>query len=258
MKKPLYATEADLCADFIAWVKREDPQWTPYAETAGWDILLVAADGTQIGVQAKLKFNMKVLAQTIPDKWDHWHDRGPDFRAVLVPEYDGTHSSICGALGLTFFSSLNSYGDNKQFSPSVTGRFSNEPWHYWNPRARCKLPDFVPDVAAGASAPVQLTQWKVGALRIVATLQVRGYITRQDFKEHGIDPRRWTGSGDWLKPGERPGEFVRGHALDFDSQHPQVFEQILEEVRKKLAVRGEFAREPRPHPLCLEIPGGAR
>ena len=80
MKVPRYKTEAALCADFITWVKAESgtqrrfgagrsPVWTPYAETAGWDILLVAADGTQIGVQAKLRFNLKVIAQSIPDRW---------------------------------------------------------------------------------------------------------------------------------------------------------------------------------------------
>ena len=101
MKAATYSTEAELCADFITWVK--SPVWTPYAETAGWDILLVAADGTQIGVQAKLRINLKVIAQSIPDRWSHWHDSGPDFRAVLVPGRDDTAEQICAALGLGLF-----------------------------------------------------------------------------------------------------------------------------------------------------------
>ena len=111
-KTPKYATEADLCAAFIAWVtecsgktiySRRCPVWTAYAETAGWDILLVSEDGTQIGIQAKLKFNMKVLDQSIPDSWFAWHDRGPDYRAVLIPEQDGMAKNICAALGLILF-----------------------------------------------------------------------------------------------------------------------------------------------------------
>lgn len=253
MKKPApYATEADLCAYFIAWVKRQREAWTPYAETAGWDILLVAADGTQIGVQAKLKFNMKVLAQSIPDSWAHWHDRGPDFRAVLVPEWDSTHAGICGALGLTLLHSRRSYGFENEFSPDLDGRsYSREGWHYWNPGERCELPAYVPDVTAGASGPVQLTKWKVAALRIVATLQVRGFVTREDFRAHGIDPRRWTGPGDWLAPGAQPGQYVRGPGLNFESQHPDVFAQVLEEVRAKLG------GEPQPVQPTAAKPQGA-
>lgn len=76
-----YSTEAELCTAFIDWVKAENgkargrdtaPVWTPYAETAGWDILLAADDGTQIGIEAKLKFNLKVLAQCLPSSWDNY------------------------------------------------------------------------------------------------------------------------------------------------------------------------------------------
>lgn len=243
-----YATEAALCADFIAWVKRESgatrygrrvPIWTPYAETAGWDILLVAEDGTQIGIQAKLKFNIKVLSQSIPERWAHWHDNGPDFRAVLVPDHDGAHEQICAALGLGMFSAsqLGYYGaDNleRNFRPGLGLDDHAEGWHYWSPTKRCELPEFIPDVVAGASAPVQLTKWKIAALRIVATLEARGYVTRQDFRSYNIDPRRWTGPGGWVKPGEVPGQFVRGDALDFDKQHPAVYAQVLAEVRKGL------------------------
>lgn len=242
MKKPLYAKEADLCAAFIEWVKRPerfardtDVRWTPYAETAGWDILLVAQDGTQIGVQAKLRFNMKVLQQCLPDTWDAWHDRGPDFRAVLVPEWSGDDARVCNALGLALIGGTGALWRGPDFRPGLLQNDCGGGWHYWSPREREKLPEFVPDVVAGASGPVQLTKWKTAALSIVATLQVRGYITRQDFKEYGVDPRRWTGPGDWLVAGKVPGQYMRGAGLDFDRQHPDVFAQVLAEVRAKLS-----------------------
>jgi hypothetical protein len=248
VKKPLYETEAALCADFIAWVKAEGgkyrngvqtPVWTPYAETAGWDILLVAEDGTQIGVQAKLKFNMKVLSQSVPECWNHWHDRGPDYRAVLVPDRDSSHENICAALGLTMFAVNGRRWDGRQadFAPGLDMHTWNGGWHYWSPSKREVLPEFVPDVVAGASGPVQLTKWKIAALRIVATLEVQGHVTRKDFQQYGVDSRRWTGPGGWLVPRsekmQHAGQYVRGPGLDFDRQHPDVYAQILEEVKAK-------------------------
>lgn len=237
MKAATYSTEAALCADFIAWVKAgRSPVWTPYAETAGWDILLVAADGTQIGVQAKLRINLKVIAQSIPDRWSHWHDSGPDFRAVLVPGRDDTAEQICAALGLGLFAPDRGGRwpptSAPEFRPGIGIDQWSEGWHYWSPRRRCELPEFVPDVVAGASAPVRLTKWKIQALRIIAALEIRGHVTRADFKAHRVDPRRWTGPQGWLRPGVNPGEFVRGPGLDFDAQHPEVYAKVLEEARR--------------------------
>ena len=78
-----YKTEADLCADFIAAV-RHDGKWECYPETAGWDILCVrASDGAQVGVEAKLRFNARVLNQAL-EEYGWAPDRsGPDYRAVL-------------------------------------------------------------------------------------------------------------------------------------------------------------------------------
>lgn len=256
-KEPRYTTETALCADFIAWTKAsagkwsygvQTPAWTPYAETADWDILLVAADGTQIGIQAKLKFNMKVIDQAIPDGWAHWHDHGPDFRAILIPERDGIADKVCAALGLMVFAPSHrdfNRTTGYEFTPGLDLQHSTG-WHYWSPRQRCALPEFVPDVPAGASGPVQLTKWKIGALRIVAMLEVRGHVTRADFRAAGIDPRRWTGPSGWLQPGAVPGQYVRGDALDFDKQHPEVYAQVLAEVRAK-------AGEPAPGQQSIEV-----
>lgn len=237
-KKARYETEAALCADFIAWVRRENglvrygetlPVWTVYAETAGWDILLVAEDGTQIGVEAKLSFNMKVLQQCLPDTWSDWHDRGPDYRAVLVPSWDSDAARVCNALGLALIGSGG--GWQNDFRPGLLQNEAGGGWHYWSPGQREKLPEFVPDVAAGMPSPLRLTQWKIAALRIVATLELRGYVTRKDFGTHKIDSRRWCGPSGWLQPGERRGEWVRGPALDFEKQHPEVYQQVLAEIK---------------------------
>lgn len=233
MKTATFATEADLCAAFIADAKGQG--WTAYAETEGWDILLAAADGTQIGVQAKLRLNVKVLAQAIDDGWAMWRDEGPDFRAVLVPE--SGCDTICGALGLMLIHAMGSGGN---FHPSIAqrGGYGGYRWHFWNPLRRHKLPDFVPDVAAGASGPTQLTKWKVAALRILARLEIRGHVTRLDFKELGIDIRRWVGPQGWLMPGAVPGQFVAGPGdRMMTRQHPDVWPQVLAYERKKALPR---------------------
>jgi hypothetical protein len=247
-----FATEADLCAAFIAWVKAsagkwtygvQTPAWTPYAETANWDILLVAADGTQIGIQAKQRFNLKVLSQTLPATWEAWRDYGPDYRAILVPERDSDAECLCRALGLVMFApSSRDYrflqdGPTWDFSPSLSMEHHNGGWHYWSPRERCKLPEFVPDVVAGASGPVQLTTWKVKALRLIARLELRGHVTREDFRLLGMDPRLWLGPRGWLlSDPARPGLYTRGAALNIDAQHPQVYAEVLEETRGLLAL----------------------
>lgn len=266
-KQPAYATEAALCADFIRWAKSEagtimfgvkTPVWTPYAETAGWDILLVAEDGTQIGIQAKLKFNMKVLHQCLPGCWDDWRDTGPDYRAVLVPDRDVAYSDICAALGLMLFTPTRIGWGDAGFAPGLDFQHGNGGWHYWSPRKRHNLPEYVPDVVAGASGPVQLTTWKIAALRIAATLEVRGFVTKKDFGEYRIDSRRWTGPGGWLVPkSERmqdAGRFVRGPALDFDRQHPTVYATVLAEIREKLA--GEVIAPTPSVPDQLILGGG--
>lgn len=237
--QPLFATEAELCAAFIAWVAREStrgrtstPAWTAYAETAGWDILLVAADGTQIGIQAKQRFNMKVLQQAVPGAWEAWRDNGPDYRAILVPNREHDAADLCSALGLMMFWPTSTWRGETEFAPGLDMVHHNGGWHWWSPRTRCELPDFVPDVVAGASGPVQLTKWKVQALRLVARLEIRGHVTRADFRALGMDPRRWLGPQGWLlSDPARPGEFTRAPGLDFDRQHPAVYAQVLAEVR---------------------------
>lgn len=47
----------------------------------------------------------------------------------------------------------------------------------WNPAERCHVPIVVPDVPAGVPAPLRLTQWKEGALKVIATLRRQGFIT---------------------------------------------------------------------------------
>ena len=98
-RKQSFASEAEMVAAFVGAVERinhryrdkpDDPmRWTVYPETGGFDLLLVQdATGDQLAVEAKLTFNLKVLEQVLPGRFDAtWRHpaKGPDFRAVLVP-----------------------------------------------------------------------------------------------------------------------------------------------------------------------------
>ena len=228
--EPDFRTEAELCAAFLSWLTRY-PEWTPYAETAGWDILLVHRDGTQVGVQAKLKFNMAVLQQTVEGGYG-WQETGPDYRAVLVPKDNGIQD-ICGALGLTLIRPRKHRRDGFEFEPDFSEN-SYKRWHFSNPVKRCPLPAYIPDVPAGVPSPSILSRWKIGALEVSAIIEIRGYVTRADFRRAGVDHRRF--EQDWLEavPGQPGAWNWKPTAPVFSANHPVVYPQILAEIRKRL------------------------
>lgn len=219
-KVKTFSTESALCAAFIA--HHESRGFVAYAETAGFDILLVRqSDGVQFGVQAKLTLNVKVLDQLLPSEYI---EEGPEHRVILAPDCRGVRR-LCDALGFI----LQTPGWNHWFD-DLDSRWAAPPYD-WNPARRCKLPDYVPDVAAGASGPVQLTPWKVGALRVIAHLESRGAITRKEIKTIGCDPTRWCQY--WLRPHDsRDGLYVISDKMPrFDQQHPRVYAEIVEKAR---------------------------
>lgn len=234
-----YPTEVDLCSAFLSLVPAE---WTAYPETAGWDILLVRReDGFQIGIEAKLRLKTEVINQTIEEYGYIGCDRaGPDCRAVLVPYGDdGGFNRIAAYIGFTIIrmDSYDTYGRKPLFRPmlpKITDRYSScDDWHEWAPTKRHELPEYVPDVRAGAPAPIQLTAWKIGALKVEATLEANGFVTRADFRTFGLDHRRWLAREfSWLQPSDNG--WVKGsHFPNFAAQHPIVFEQVKADLAKQ-------------------------
>ena len=227
MAKPMFARETDLCAAFIQVLPEG---WVAYPETEGWDILLVRKeDGFQIGVQAKLKLNAKVILQTVEST--HGVDwPGPDCRAVLVPA--GVNMELQALLPVLGITVMRMHLDEAGWKgkvvkyfypelPTLKHQWSDREWYECCPMKRHPLPDFVPDTRAGSSAPLQLTAWKVKAIRIAISLQREGSITRTHFKHFQIDMSRWTQQR-WLIKGD--GGWVAGPYMpDFKRQHPRNF-----------------------------------
>lgn len=240
---PAFKTEAELCAAFIKWA--DEQGWTAYAETADWDILLVRrSDGTQCGVQAKLRFNATLLRQVLPSR--PCDDVGPNYRAVLLPQCDFDIRDVCVAIGIelicfqdTFYSGNLIETEPNRFERIDARSFGPALSHLrydWNPAKQIPLPEFVPDVAAGASGPTKLTSWKIQALKVCAALEIDTFITTKRIRELGINPGRWiVPSMGWLvkNPNGVRGEYIRGPRLRFNEQHPTVYRQILEQMRNK-------------------------
>lgn len=229
-----FAKETDLCAAFLEGVDQR--LWTAYAETAGWDLLMVRkADGFQIGIQAKLRLNTDVINQAI-ERYHSWSplQPGPDCRAVLVPQSNG-FTDICAYLGIVVVVVRPGYYGSPRWAvtpplpPTSRDVHLTREWPEWAPDRRHDLPEYIPDVPAGASAPVQLTDWKIKALKIAVLLAERGFVTRKDFAALKVDPRRWI-AGEWLvRDGQK---MTKGRLCpDFRKQHPKVYEQIAADAK---------------------------
>lgn len=238
--KDFFKTEAELCAAYQESAASEG--WIIYPETAGFDLLLVRADtGHQLGIEAKLSLNAKVCEQIIPSQWTN-ADVGPDWRAVLVPEIGGAHGlrQMLEILGVMVFCPREGAGRydgttgqyTRRWDFPVAGNRYDAAWHDWNPKKRCELPEIIPRVAAGVPAPIQLTPWKIGALKVLAILKVDGCVTRDEVRACGVDPRRFCAADGWLAPAG-DGKWTRGRMPAFDEQHPEAFTELLTKARAK-------------------------
>jgi hypothetical protein len=233
-----FQSEADLCDAFILWAKKNG--WTVYPETGGFDILLVDNEGHQLGIEAKLQLNAKVIDQILDDGWEWVGKRGPHHRGILVPETN--HPGLVKLLayaGIEIFKPTHqrSWGDKPEFDFGDKRIFSNEMFDH-NPQVPLELPEYVPDVRAGISGPVQLTKWKIGALRLMAKLELQGYITKMDCQFFKVDHRRFCSADGWLAPLGN-GKWGMGAIPRFDQQHPVIYEQIKAEVREQMIQTGQ-------------------
>lgn len=232
--------ESDMCEEFMRHIPAT---WIAYPETGGFDILLVRKeDGFQIGIEAKLKLNAKVIAQAA-EYIGPWYamQEGPDCRAVLVPSgAGGDLSFVCRLLGIEVIRCLPASAWGRQgFYPDLPAlsndRYTRDKWFEFCPARRLKLPDYVPDTKAGDSSPITLTHWKIGAIKLKILLEKTGYLTRGDFKKLEVSISRWIQGGllAWLQPGKIRGQWVGSERLpDFKIQHPLNYIQIDADFEK--------------------------
>ena len=235
-----FDSEKHLVDTFIATVDKTI--WTPYPETGDFDLLLSrVSDGFQIGVEAKLSLNTKVIIQAADLSRNHMRP-GPDCRAVLVPSSprkreQGDYAALLQALQIVVIrvggrgaAPWVSKGLPAAPDGPVGGYRSEWPEHF--PAERITLPEYVPDVAAGVKGPTKLTRWKVQAIKLVILLRRRGYLVRRDFVRLGVHPSIWT-QRRWIVQGAVRGQWVEGSGIpDFERQHPLNFIQISNDFDK--------------------------
>lgn len=229
MKAKLFATEADLCAAFIAWAENLGARC--FAEWGGWDILVMLSSGQQIGIQAKLTLNDHVILQALPSQFHSQEWPAPDFRAVLVPEDKSRRGQIAQMLGLVVFDAMPSHRTEGKhgFTPRLED-WRN--WTDWNPERRHEIPETSTDSVAGSPSPITLTPWKLSALAVLAEIQVKGRIHSRRVRELGCNPSRWTQCR-WITPDGERGFWIRGEKCPpFDSQHPSAFALALQNASK--------------------------
>jgi len=238
-------TEHDLCEAFAAQAREEG--WTVHPETAGWDMLCVkdcevvdAVDGkvvertrpVQLGVEAKLRANVDVLAQAIKPRA---HLPGPDYHAALVPKYSRRFADLCRVLNVCIFTPPPPPKHYRRRFGWTYIDLKYEP--RWTHKAPAEIPEVVFDVPAGVPAPRTSGAWKVKAIKLCMRLRERGYVTSKDFKEIGLSTTRWYQH--WLQAQtDDAGRVVmegRGYRwvpgprfTDFAAAHPEVVDQLRE------------------------------
>lgn len=220
-------TEIELCAEFMAWARERGHRC--YPEWGGFDILVVTSCfGLQIGIEAKLRANVKVLAQALEPQGNR---PGPEFHAVLVPKATPDFKIV--ARQLRIYTIDWSVMPSRRQLPHITGTDALR----WNHRRRLDLPPVEElAAAAGASSPVRLTEWKITAMKLWLRLESKGYLTSKDSKALGINMSTWVGR--WIKwDGTKEGRLHRyvakephPHDPRPDQLHPEVAEVLRAEA----------------------------
>lgn len=201
-----FEKEADLCASFAESAKTQG--FKVYPETSGWDLLLVSEresrigrytvvkKGDVLGVQAKLRPSLEVLAQSIPR---HLNSAGPDFILMAVPRTSSAFRTVAQALRIDVVAPYTyGFGGDARWDVRPVNRhyFLEKPWY----------PDLEVSMPAGTPAPKSLTKWKIAAIRLCLYAETVPHITILDFERFGVSPHRWI-EGGWVE--QLPGEGKR-------------------------------------------------
>lgn len=218
-------TETELCAEFMAWARGEGHRC--YPEWAGFDIL-VTAEGIQIGIEAKLRANVKVLAQALEPQE---HRAGPEFHAVLVPKASQDFKIV--ARQLRIYTIDWSVMPAWRQLPHITSTAALR-WDHSHPVEPPPVEELA--AAAGSPSPVRLTPWKITAMKLWLRLESKGYLTSKDFRALGINMSTWVGR--WIQwDGSKVGRLNRyvakephPHDPRPDQLHPEVTEALRVEV----------------------------
>ncbi len=174
---------------------------------------------------------------------------------ALVPWQDSGFADVCRLCGVTavtiktktkYGPRFEDLGREPWIEPALPTTELADPFVSWSRRAwtphhfvePCWIPPYVPDLPAGVPAPIQLTHWKVQAVRLCVLLRERGFITTADIRAAKLSPTYFTQN--LLVPEGRVGRMFRyvprpGTRLP-DEDHPDIAAKIREEAAVTAAV----------------------
>lgn len=185
-----YKTEADLCDAFVAVAAQAG--WQAYPECGNWDLLMVR-DGIQVGIEAKLRCNIDVLAQAVQYSGAPYVNvPQPHYRGVLVPSATFAMKTVCASLRL-----------HRWDHQWITDRYDRgdlglHEGYLFGSENRVELPEVAIQTSGGCPSPKLMSKWRINALRICILFEEQGYLTRADILDGGCDPGRWTQF--WMVP----------------------------------------------------------
>lgn len=190
-----FKTEGELCDHFTLVAKASG--WQVFPEVRGWDLVLF--DGQrQVGVEAKLKNNIAMIAQVMNRtriaRGGKQYSPFPDFRSVLVPKSSADLRDVCYYLNIVVFT-------------ADTRLISLNPLFDLQTRIRLKLPSVPLQSGGGRPCPRTLSPWREKSLRLCIKLRRDGFVTGHDFKELGLHRQNWVRS--WLIRSGTAGKYAR-------------------------------------------------
>jgi hypothetical protein len=223
---PMAITEAELCADLIRVAKLHG--WIVYPETC---------NGVQVGIEAKLRGNLKVLSQAIGPP----HYPGPAYHVVLVPDCSQDFLIVARQCKLFVLLAQDLEYLSAERDPFMFIQHAGLwKWEHEEPLA---LPDLIPDTTAGVPSPRVLTDWKMCVLALMALCEVRGYVTTADFREHGVSIGFWRHRLVDLGFGADRRKRYRFEAsyekIDPRADHPRNYAEILQRQKERKAATKE-------------------
>ena len=216
-------TEADLCAAFT--VRARACGWEVYAETGGWDLLLVwtgdapapvragawtqpidgpiagfqgaslAADdfglcpGDQWGIHAKLRGGTEVINQALQGlRFLDYAGSQPD----AAPDFRGVlipeKSGQVRAICDALRLDVQTPPESRPYDAEREDaeQIVIPPRFRWRTAKRHALPPIVPSFVGGHPCPKALTRWRLGALRVAVRLRAGEHLTTADFRAAGV------------------------------------------------------------------------
>lgn len=232
-----YISEKELCDVFIKCAKENG--WKVYPETSGFDILIVK--DIQIGIQAKLKSNVEVLAQVIygqqqPSNIHYkYKNPSPHIRAVLVPHASSEFKQVANALNIFVIEGAILTCDIETMTPYYAKNIINidgyNKKHLIIPDKLCWVPEIEFDTPAGVKSPKSITEWKIKAVKICLLLHERGFITQQDFKDAKLSITLWHKKKWLINSGEKLGKlikYIRNNNVELpDQKYPEIASALL-------------------------------